>query len=83
MQAWLGRRDAFEAEWRAALPLVAEADLAVAWYRRGDIMRSVLCHPSEGTAAYERALDLLPGRRARAPARRGPRRAGPAPGRDR
>jgi len=60
VQAWLGRRDAFEAEWRAALPLVREEDLAVAWYRRGNVMRSVLCHPSEGTIAYERALDLLP-----------------------
>ena len=58
--AWLGRRDDFEREWQDALPYIRADDLALAWHRRGNVMRSVLCHPSEGTAAYQRALDVLP-----------------------
>jgi DNA-binding SARP family transcriptional activator/tetratricopeptide (TPR) repeat protein len=60
VHAWLGRRDAFDTEWQAVLALVPGADLAMAWYRRGNVMRAVLCHPSEGLAAYRRALELLP-----------------------
>ena len=58
--AWCGRRSDFEREWEAAIELVAPAHRAAAWSRRGNVLRSVLCHPSAGLVAYERARALLP-----------------------
>ena len=60
VHAWLGRRADFEREWQDAIELVAPADRAAAWSRRGNVLRSVLCHPSAGLAAYQRARELLP-----------------------
>nr|WP_246324273.1 AAA family ATPase [Petropleomorpha daqingensis] len=59
VQAWRGRREDYEHEWEAAIALVPPAGRAAAWCRRGAVMRSVLCHPSAGLAAYTRALELL------------------------
>ncbi len=57
---WLGQHDGFEREWWAALECLVGPQQAVAWSRRGTILRTVSCHPTASLEAYRRAEDLLP-----------------------
>jgi DNA-binding SARP family transcriptional activator/tetratricopeptide (TPR) repeat protein len=57
---WLGQYADFEREWQAALELLAEEQQSVAWFRRGTVLRTVVCNPRASIAAYQRAWDLLP-----------------------
>jgi len=57
---WLGRDADFEREWQAALELLPEHKQAVAWTRRGKVLRTVVCNPRASLAAYQRAAELLP-----------------------
>jgi tetratricopeptide (TPR) repeat protein len=63
---WLGQETDFEREWQAALELLPEERQSVAWSRRGQVYRTVVCNPRASLAAYQRAWELLP---ADAPAR--------------
>ena len=84
---WLGQDADFEREWQAALELLPEERQSVAWSRRGQVHRTVVCNPRASLAAYQRAWELLPADAAAAaaggnPARRrlgrvGGRRSGP------
>lgn len=56
---WLGRPEDFEREWRAALDLLPLSAQSRAWSRRGKVLRTVVCHPSESLRAYRRAAELL------------------------
>jgi DNA-binding SARP family transcriptional activator/tetratricopeptide (TPR) repeat protein len=57
---WLGQDAGFEREWQAALTLLPEERQAVAWSRRGQVLRTVVCNPRASLAAYQRAGELLP-----------------------
>jgi tetratricopeptide (TPR) repeat protein len=59
VQAWRGRREDYAQAWTTAIALVPPDRQALAWNRRGAVMRAVLCHPSAGLAAYTRARALL------------------------
>jgi DNA-binding SARP family transcriptional activator/tetratricopeptide (TPR) repeat protein len=56
---WLGQDADFEREWQAALELLPEERQAVAWARRGTVLRTVVCNPRASLAAYQRAWELL------------------------
>jgi DNA-binding SARP family transcriptional activator/tetratricopeptide (TPR) repeat protein len=58
--AWLGQDSGFEHEWQAALTILPEDQHAVAWNRRGRVLRTVVCNPRMSLAAYQRASELLP-----------------------
>jgi tetratricopeptide (TPR) repeat protein len=58
--AWLGQATDFEREWQAALERLPEERQSVAWCRRGQVLRTVVCNPRASFAAYQRAWDLLP-----------------------
>jgi DNA-binding SARP family transcriptional activator/tetratricopeptide (TPR) repeat protein len=58
--AWLGQAADFEREWQAALERLPENRQSVAWCRRGQVLRTVVCNPRASFAAYQRAWDLLP-----------------------
>ncbi len=58
--AWMGRREGFETQWWAALERLAAPQHALAWIRRGTILRTVACHPTGSLEAYRRAEELLP-----------------------
>jgi DNA-binding SARP family transcriptional activator/tetratricopeptide (TPR) repeat protein len=57
---WLGQDAGFEREWQAALDLFPQERQAVAWNRRGMVLRTVVCNPRASLAAYQRAAGLLP-----------------------
>jgi DNA-binding SARP family transcriptional activator/tetratricopeptide (TPR) repeat protein len=57
---WLGQETDFEREWQAALELLPEERQSVAWSRRGQVHRTVVCNPRASVAAYQRAWELLP-----------------------
>ena len=57
---WLGQDTDFEREWHAALELLPEERQSVAWSRRGQVHRTVVCNPRASLAAYQRAAELLP-----------------------
>ena len=57
---WLGQDADFEREWQAALELVPEEQRSVAWSRRGQVLRTIVCNPRASLAAYQRAAELLP-----------------------
>jgi len=57
---WLGQDADFEREWQAALELVPEERQSVAWSRRGQVLRTIVCNPRASLAAYQRAAELLP-----------------------
>ena len=57
---WLGQDADFEREWQAALELLPEERQSVAWSRRGQVHRTVVCNPRASLAAYQRAWELLP-----------------------
>jgi DNA-binding SARP family transcriptional activator/tetratricopeptide (TPR) repeat protein len=57
---WLGQDADFEREWQAALDLLPEERQSVAWSRRGQVHRTVVCNPRASLAAYQRAAELLP-----------------------
>jgi DNA-binding SARP family transcriptional activator/tetratricopeptide (TPR) repeat protein len=57
---WLGQDADFEREWQAALALLPEERQSVAWSRRGQVLRTVVCNPRASLAAYHRAGELLP-----------------------
>jgi DNA-binding SARP family transcriptional activator/tetratricopeptide (TPR) repeat protein len=57
---WLGQDADFEREWQAALELLPEERQSVAWSRRGQVLRTVVCNPRASLAAYHRAGELLP-----------------------
>ena len=57
---WLGQDADFEREWHAALELLPEERQSVAWSRRGQVHRTVVCNPRASLAAYQRAAELLP-----------------------
>jgi len=57
---WLGQETDFEREWQAALELLPEERQSVAWSRRGQVHRTVVCNPRASLAAYQRAAELLP-----------------------
>jgi len=57
---WLGQDTDFEREWQAALELLPEERQSVAWSRRGQVLRTVVCNPRASLAAYQRAAELLP-----------------------
>ena len=57
---WLGQDTDFEREWQAALELLPEERQSVAWSRRGQVHRTVVCNPRASLAAYQRAWELLP-----------------------
>jgi DNA-binding SARP family transcriptional activator/tetratricopeptide (TPR) repeat protein len=57
---WLGQDADFEREWQAALELFPEERQSVAWSRRGQVHRTVVCNPRASLAAYQRAAELLP-----------------------
>ena len=57
---WLGQDADFEREWQAALELLPEERQSVAWSRRGQVHRTVVCNPRASLAAYQRAAELLP-----------------------
>jgi DNA-binding SARP family transcriptional activator/tetratricopeptide (TPR) repeat protein len=59
VHAWLGRREDFERCWQEALDRTPPEDQSATWCRRGNVMRSVLCHPSASFTAYQQALALL------------------------
>jgi DNA-binding SARP family transcriptional activator/tetratricopeptide (TPR) repeat protein len=56
----LGQDTDFEREWQAALELLPEERQSVAWSRRGQVLRTVVCNPRASLAAYQRAGELLP-----------------------
>ena len=56
---WLGQETDFEREWQAALELLPEERQSVAWSRRGQVLRTVVCNPRASLAAYQRAWELL------------------------
>jgi DNA-binding SARP family transcriptional activator/tetratricopeptide (TPR) repeat protein len=56
----LGQDTDFEREWQAALELLPEERQSVAWSRRGQVLRTVVCNPRASLAAYQRAAELLP-----------------------
>jgi hypothetical protein len=59
-RGWLGRSEDFEREWLAGLALAgSDAQRAEAWRRRGTVLRTVVCHPRQSLAAYQRAHELL------------------------
>jgi DNA-binding SARP family transcriptional activator/tetratricopeptide (TPR) repeat protein len=57
---WLGQDADFEREWQAALDLLPSERQPVAWSRRGQVLRTVVCDPRASLAAYQRAAELLP-----------------------
>jgi DNA-binding SARP family transcriptional activator/tetratricopeptide (TPR) repeat protein len=57
---WLGQEADFEREWQAALERLPEDRQSVAWCRRGQVLRTVVCNPRASIAAYQRAWELLP-----------------------
>ena len=57
---WLGQDADFEREWQAALELLPDERQSVAWSRRGQVHRTVVCNPRASLAAYQRAAELLP-----------------------
>ena len=57
---WLGQDADFEREWQAALDLLPAERQSVAWSRRGQVHRTVVCNPRASLAAYQRAAELLP-----------------------
>jgi DNA-binding SARP family transcriptional activator/tetratricopeptide (TPR) repeat protein len=57
---WLGQDADFEREWQAALELLPEERQSVAWSRRGQALRGIVCNPRAALAAYRRARELLP-----------------------
>ena len=57
---WLGQDTEFEREWQAALGAPPEERQSVAWSRRGQVLRTVVCNPRASLAAYQRAGELLP-----------------------
>jgi tetratricopeptide (TPR) repeat protein len=57
---WLGQDTEFEREWQAALGLLPAERQSVAWSRRGQVLRTVVCNPRASLAAYQRAGELLP-----------------------
>jgi tetratricopeptide (TPR) repeat protein len=57
---WLGQDAGFEREWQVALELLPQERQAVAWNRRGMVLRTVVCNPRASLAAYQRAWELLP-----------------------
>jgi tetratricopeptide (TPR) repeat protein len=57
---WLGQDADFEREWHTALELLPEERQPVAWSRRGQVLRTVVCNPRASLAAYQRAAELLP-----------------------
>jgi len=57
---WLGQDSDFEREWQAALERLPEERQSVAWNRRGQVLRTVVCNPRASLAAYQRAAELLP-----------------------
>jgi tetratricopeptide (TPR) repeat protein len=56
---WLGQHAEFEREWQAALELLPEGQQAMAWNRRGMVLRTIVCNPRAALAAYQRATDVL------------------------
>ena len=57
---WLGQDADFEREWQAALELFPAERQSVAWSRRGQVLRTVVCNPRASLEAYQRAAGLLP-----------------------
>jgi tetratricopeptide (TPR) repeat protein len=57
---WLGQEADFEREWQTALERLPEEQQSVAWNRRGQALRTVVCNPRASLAAYQRAAELLP-----------------------
>ncbi|MGN6752873.1 MAG: AAA family ATPase [Intrasporangium sp.] len=57
---WLGQPEDFEREWKTALGLLPADRQAVAWLRRGKVLRTVVCHPTGSLAAYQQAMALMP-----------------------
>jgi DNA-binding SARP family transcriptional activator/tetratricopeptide (TPR) repeat protein len=57
---WLGQATDFEREWREALERLPEDRQSVAWHRRGQALRTVVCDPRGSLAAYQRTWDLMP-----------------------
>ena len=57
---WLGQDADFEREWQAALELVPGEQQSVAWSRRGQVLRTIVCNPRASLTAYQRAAELLP-----------------------
>src|SRR5207248_9458402 len=57
---WLGQDTDFEREWQAALELLPGERQSVAWSRRGQVHRTVVCNPRASLVAYQRAAELLP-----------------------
>ena len=59
-RGWLGQPEDFEREWQTGLALAgSDAERAQAWRRRGKVLRTVVCHPRQSLAAYQRAHELL------------------------
>lgn len=57
--ALLGDQDGFEREWSVAHDRTPPAGRALAWERRGTVLRTVLCHPAASLAAYRNAWEQL------------------------
>src|SRR4029077_19667827 len=57
---WLAQETDFEREWQAPRELLPEERQSVAWSRRGQVHRTVVCNPRASLAAYQRAWELLP-----------------------
>jgi tetratricopeptide (TPR) repeat protein len=57
---WLGREADFEHAWQAAVALLPQHELSVAWCRRGKVLRTVVCNPRASLLAYQQAQELLP-----------------------
>ncbi|MGD9528607.1 ATP-binding protein [Pseudonocardia sp.] len=55
-----GQQDGYEREWREAHDRMPAADRALAWVRRGVVLRTIICHPTASLAAYRTAWDQLP-----------------------